>query len=144
MRSYYKGLNIKDDKVPSGWDLGAAGKNSSKEFAWLETEPGSGNFYMRVKGGVLMNNIGVEAPRYRLNYKFRGTGRALFYVYRYEQKGKNLPSKLLHTLEGEHPEWSFGKLEFDRPGDESERQVFSIMIHGEYDFDDVYLSPIAE
>ncbi len=144
LRSYFQGLNIKDDKVPSGWGLSAAGEKSRKEFAWLETEPGSGNFYMRVNGGVLSNDIGVKAPRYRLNYKYRGKGQARFYVYRYDQKNRNLPSKLLHTLEGEHPEWSFDKLEFDRPGDDNERQVFSIMVNGEYDFDDVYLSPIAE
>ena len=99
---------------------------------------------MRVNGGVLTNDIGAKAPRYRLNYKFRGKGQVLFYIYRYDKKNKNLPSKLLFTLEGEHPEWEFGKFEFDCPGGQDERQVFSLMINGEYDFDDVFLSPIAE
>ncbi len=133
---------IKDNLAPIGWGLGEIGKGKD-EFTVMEMEPNSGNYYIHVNGGALHNDINAVAKRYRMNFKYRGKGQALFYIYRYDGKtGNNLPSILLHTLNDDQPEWTRGKFEFDRPGNSGERHVLAIRIPGEYDFDDVFLSPI--
>ncbi len=144
MLPHYKGMNIKSDTVPSGWCFTNAGKGK-KEFTWLERAPCSGNHYLRVVQGTLTNDIKIKAPRYRLTYSGRGKGQISFLVYRYDKNNKKLPSQLLHTLEGDYSEWENGKFEFDHPGNELDhRQCLAIQVNGEFDIDDVFLSPIVE
>ncbi len=142
MLGYYKSLNIKDGKVPSAWGLGG---NKSSVFAWQPITPGSNNYILSVTAGKIMNDLKAKAKRYRVNFRYRGEGNALFYVFRYAKKGNNLPSALLYKLDGEHPEWSNGKFEFDNPAQSAdERHVFAVIVNGSYDFDEIFLAPIME
>lgn len=142
IHSFYKNLNIKENKVPSGWVL-AGGKNSM--FAMEPIASGSKNYYLSVSYGKIMNDLLARSKRYRVNFRFRGEGNALFYIFRYDRKNCNLPSKIIYTLKGGQKEWKYEKFEFENPAETAnERLVFAVVVNGKYDFDEIYLAPIAE
>ncbi len=141
-KKQYSRLNIKDGKVPSGWNLSG---NDKSAFVWAPIAPGSSNYTISVTKGKITNQIKSKAKRFRLNYRYRGEGNAIFYVFRYNEKWHNLPSKLLFQLNGKHPEWANGKFEFDNPAQSDvENHVFAIIVNGSYEFDEIFLSPINE
>ena len=131
--------NFKDGKAPSGWGFGLY---KGGELEWTPIAPGSINSVIHGKNCRVMNDIVSKAKKFSVHFRYKGKGTLLFYVYRYDRKNHNRPSKLLKKIEADTAEWTSDKFEYDNPAeDDTERQVFAVHLNGDFYFDEIYLSP---
>ncbi len=146
--NYMKGLNIENNILPSSWDFKHLTKKENALVAWRKFSD-SNNYYVHLKNSAMMNGLSAKAENYRVNLKYRGNGSATFYVLRYPgKKGVKITggSKIVHTLKkGDVKDWTYLKFDFPKAGDPKvERQVFGVWVHGELEFDELYLAPVSK
>lgn len=113
---------------------------------WAPVAKGSTNYALRVTNCRIMNDIVSKASKFRMNFRYKGKGSLLFYVYRYGPKNKNRPSRIIYKMDKvDAKDWTNGRFEFKNPAiDDKERQVFALHAYGDFTFDEIYLSPIAK
>ena len=134
--------NFKDGKAPSGWGFG---KYKGGSLAWEPIAPGSPNKVFHGVNCRIMNDIVSKAKNFKVNYRYKGKGTLVFYVYRYDKKNRNRPSKIIHQVKVDAKDWTNGKFEYVNPAeDDTERQVFALHLYGDFYLDEVYLAPTGK
>ena len=142
-KKIYAHWKIKDNIIPASWNL-SGGKQYGGDLEYLFHEGSTSDRFVRMRKGFIFNFYNIKEGKIVVSCRLRGKGQITFELLRYTAKWSGCGSKKLKTIEVNHKEWKNYSFTFDRPGDKTENQAFTVWPTGkdsEIDVDDVLLMP---